>query len=143
MSWDVLILNAPPDVVSTGEFPQDFSSNLGSRDHILAEISGIFPDLDLNTLGWGLLNRGDFYIEIDFGEVDPVPYIALHIRGSENSISALKLLCEHTGWKAFDMTTGGFIQFDNDPSAGFRRWKTARDEYEAKLAEKVTGMKKL
>ncbi len=136
MSWDVLLLDAPIDVVSTGQFPGDFSSNLGSRDHVLAEITGLLPDLDLGTPGWGFLCRDGYYMEIDFGDADPVPYIALHIRGSENCISALKSICEHTGWKAFDMTTGGFIQFDSDPAAGFRKWKTARDEYEAGLIEK-------
>jgi len=136
MSWDVLILNAPPDVVSTGEFPKDFSSNLGSRDHVLGEISAILPDLDVNTPGWGFLNRGEYYIEIDFGDDDPVSSVALHIRGSENSISVIKTICEHTGWSAFDLTTGGFIQFDHDPAAGYRKWKAARDEYAKKLVEK-------
>ncbi len=141
MSWDVLLFKAPPEVVSIGIFPKDFSSNLGPREGIVADIAGVLPDLDLNTPGWGFLDRGDYYIEIGFGDVDPVSSVALHIRGSENSISVIRTICEHTGWNAFDLTTGAFIQFNHDPALGYRKWKAARDKFASSLTEKKTGLR--
>ena len=139
MSWDVLLLDAPPEVVSNGEFPKDFSSNLGSRDRVIAETTSVLPNLDLSTPGWGFLNGGDYYMEIGFGDEDedPVPCVALHVRGSEKAITVIQAICDHTGWQAFDMTTGAFIQFDNDPAAGYRKWKATRDTYAAKLSERT------
>jgi hypothetical protein len=36
-------------------------------------------------------------------------------------------LCEHTGWRALDISTGDFLDEAEDPATGLRGWRALRD----------------
>jgi len=58
----------------------------------------------------------------------------LHVRGSDGAIETIKAVCEASSWRAFDTTTGSFINFENDPASGLRQWRSYRDKVVAKIS---------
>ncbi len=51
----------------------------------------------------------------------------LHIRGSDEVIDAVRAICEATTCRAYDTTTDSFINFDQDPGYGLRKWRDFRN----------------
>jgi hypothetical protein len=109
MSWDVLLLSVPPGIATVDDSPEDFASELGPRAQVLSTLAALFPDLDLSDPTWGILAGDDFAIEFNIGDGDPVETIMLHVRGSNSTIHAIHYICERTGWRAFDTSTGDLL----------------------------------
>jgi hypothetical protein len=129
MSWDVLILNVPPEVSSVEELPDDFTSRLGSHEDVLKKIADAFPEIDLSDPTWGLLDGPDYSIEFNIGEKDPIDAIMLHVRGSDQALSAIETVCNVAeGWTAMDVGNGEFIDFSIGSATGFRNWRNFRDK---------------
>ena len=133
MSWDVLLMSVPPDITTTENLPNDFSSELGPLPQVLSTIAAILPDLNLANPEWGILEGDGFHMEFNIGQRDPVDTIMLHVRGGDGALRSIHRICEHTGWRALDTTTGDFINFAQDPTKGLRQWRTYRDRVVASL----------
>jgi hypothetical protein len=133
MSWDVILMSVPSVIVAVEDFPDDFSSELGPQPQVLSTIAAILPDLDLTDPTWGILDGDDFSIEFNIGDGDPVDTIMLHVRGGDSAIRAIQHICEHTGWRALDTSTGDFINFAEDPTEGLQQWRTYRNQVVASL----------
>ncbi len=52
----------------------------------------------------------------------------LHVRGEEDALAAIKKICDYTGWKALDCTSGDFIDFKHHPEDGFSTWREFKDD---------------
>jgi len=128
MSWDVFIMNVPADIVSATELPDDFSGELGSPEYVLAKLASIFPSINLTDPTWGGLDTEDGSIEFNIGSKDPIKTMMLHARGGNSVIGAIQMLCDQTGWRALDMTTGDFINFENNPAEGLKQWRSYKDK---------------
>jgi hypothetical protein len=123
ISWDVLLLSLSPNVTCPSEIPDDLVSNLGARAEIVSILKTTYPQMDLTDPGWGILEGNDFGIEFNIGEDDPISSIMLHVRGGKSAIDAIQRVCQNTGWRALDMTTGEFMDFSTNSSARKRQWR--------------------
>jgi hypothetical protein len=136
MSWDVLLMHVPSNVDSIHELPENFSSELGPRQEIVDILTRVFPNLDFSDPTWGHLRGRGFSIEFSIGEDTVIETIMLHVRGNDDAINSIQLLCEETGWRAFDTTIGEFINFNESPAAGLQQWRAFRDQVMASLEAK-------
>lgn len=126
MSWDV-ILSRTNDA--------NESVPLGSQLKVRAAITQVFPEVNCHDPHWLSLDEGDYSIEFNLGQAEPIAHIALHVRGHDTVINAIERLCNATGWHAFDTTTGADIDFNNSPAAGLQRWRSYRDQVFAHLRD--------
>jgi hypothetical protein len=133
MSWDVMLMGVPSNVVTVADFPDGFSSELGPKSQVLSTLAAILPELDLTDPTWAILDSDDFSIEFGIGDDDPVEIIMLHVRGGDSVIRTIQCICEHTGWRAFDTGTGDFINFAENPAEGLQKWRAFRDQIVASL----------
>jgi len=137
MSWDVILV---PNSVKSAEAID--SQTLGPKRTVIHQLKSVFPDINLSDLSWGTVDRRNYSIEFNFGEDNPSVQLMLHIRGNEEVIEALRALCDSSSWRAFDTTTGDFIDFERDPARGLNIWRGFRDqvasivETESSLAKK-------
>jgi hypothetical protein len=127
MSWDVILMNVLPDKTISYDFSDDLS-DLGPRSQVLSTLAALFPNIDFTDPMWGFLESDGYSIQFNIGDRDPVEMITLHIHGSDSVIGVIKQICEHTRWRAFDTTTGDFIDFEKQPAAGLTQWRTYRDK---------------
>ena len=134
MSWDVIILNLPPEIHSPADIRDDVLLDLGSKAEFLARLDGLFLSLAWRNPKWGSLAEPGFSIEFNIGEDDPVRSLMLHVRGSDGALGVIKHLCESTGWRALDFGEGKFIDLSTQP-AGLGRWRDYRDRV---LSETIT-----
>jgi hypothetical protein len=136
MSWDVELMRVPPDILSAADLSLDFVSELGPRDAILTILKDILPQIDLSKDSWGILDGEDFSIEFGIGDIDPISTITLYVRGNESVIAIIEKICNNTGWRAFDTTTGEFISFGQNAAEGLRRWRKSQEHVIADLESK-------
>jgi hypothetical protein len=57
----------------------------------------------------------------------------LHVRGGDSAIHTIQHICDQSGWRAIDTSTGDFINFTKDPAEGLRQWRTFRNQVVASL----------
>ncbi len=127
MSWDVLLMNAPPTLTTVHDFPDGFYSELGSRAEVLAILKSAVPGINLADPTWGTLEGRTFSIEFNIGRDNPIQALMLHVRGSDEAIKIIQRICEVSGWRALDTTLGAFIDFGHNPADGLRKWRKFRD----------------
>lgn len=133
LSWDVLLMQVPSNILRSQDLAKNFRSQLGPRPEILSILTQICPGIDFSDPGWGIFEGNDFSIEFNLGDTDPVESVMLHVRGSDNVISIIRNICEYTGWRALDTSIGDFIDFDRNPTTGLQQWRTFRDRVFASL----------
>ncbi len=109
------------------EIDDDSYSPLGSTSEVRQVLAKVLPDLDLGDPTWGILEGADFSIEFSIGEEEPCTSVMLHVRGSDEAITPIQVVCETSGWKALDCSDGEIIEFDSDPAQGLRSWREYRD----------------
>ena len=132
MSWDVLLFNITSDVTSLEQLGTQDPPELGPKSGVISMLREVFPDISFSDPNWAVVSRSSFSIEFNFGE-DPLQHLMLHVRGSDDAICAIRTICEVSNWRAFDMTTGDFINFNNDPARGLRKWRSFRDKVVAQM----------
>ena len=104
-----LAMTAGPDAIET-------APPLGSRRHVTALLTGVIPDVHLDTAG-RVLSRADGSIAIDLGAHDPVATAIVDARG-EAGVALVKEILLTTGWRAFAPKTGLFVTIDELASIG-------------------------
>ena len=136
MSYIVVLFNLPAHVLSIRDMPQDSDANpLGPRVAILTLLTHLFPDADLSDPTWVRLERDGFVIEFMVGAADPVESLGLRIHGSDQAIEVARVLCEYTGWRAYDTSLGDFIAFDDNPVEALGAWR----QYRGRVIEQTTS----
>lgn len=132
MSWLVVLAKLPDAFVSISDIPTDFVPEpLESRAAVLTVLAEVFPDADLTDPTWVQLNRPNYAIEFIVGDKEPVESLSFRPHGDDTLLEALQLLCERTGWRAIDTSSGDFINFNANPAQGLQAWRT--------YAQRVTG----
>jgi len=111
MSWDVLLIRIPPELISSLTLPSDFKSELGPRAEVISLLSKICPEASFADPDWGVLDGDGFSIEFDMGREDSVDTILLHIHGSGKAVEVIQKVCQMTGWSAMDIAHSDFIDF--------------------------------
>ena len=112
MSWDIFIQDLPGTAKSVAEIPDDFSpAPIGSRADLIGTITSVAPDADFSDPVWGILNgpNGEYAIEINIGECDPVESITLHVRGGDASVVQVASILAALNLRAIDSSTGDFF----------------------------------
>lgn len=57
MSWDLFVMNLPPEIKSSKDIPRDFNpSPIGPRSEIIAKISALYPECDFSDPTWEYSN---------------------------------------------------------------------------------------
>jgi hypothetical protein len=113
---------------STAALPKDFTPEpLGPPDHVRKRLRDVLPGIDFADPSWGVLDGPGWSIEFSVGRTETVDSVMLHVRGSDDSISAVRAAGEALDAKALDFSTGEFLKFDEDPAAGLRAWRAFRD----------------
>ena len=128
MSWDVILLDLPPEVTSISELEDDFGSELGPVAAVRGTLVRLFPQIDFTDPEWGILEAEDYSIEFSVDADDPCTSIMLHVRGTENALEPIRRVCAETGWKAFDCSDGELMDWDGDPGRGLREWRAYRTQ---------------
>jgi hypothetical protein len=105
----------------------------------VATLAQIIPEIEFTNLSWDIFVTGEFSIEFDIGDEDHVSSILLLIRGSDVAIEAVRRICEHTGWRAFDTSMKEYIDFDATPGRGRRQWPAFRDNAMASYAAQAVN----
>ncbi|HEX5782302.1 MAG TPA: hypothetical protein VFX80_10280 [Solirubrobacteraceae bacterium] len=124
MSWDLLIMAAPPGVRM--EDTKEEQLRLGTRDEVVAAVRAALPQSELE--GRYLRVEGDTYaIELNLGDEEHVNGLGVRAQGDEATVEVLQRLCAHTGWRALDYSTGDFLDESEDPATGLRGWRALRD----------------
>ncbi|MDR0525812.1 MAG: hypothetical protein LBG90_08090 [Spirochaetaceae bacterium] len=87
------------------------------------EIKKIFPYINSNDENWLILDEETFSIEFNVGEDDPINNIMLHVRGEDEALKAIGLVCKKINLQAFDTTESKIIDFDKETNEGFTQWR--------------------
>jgi hypothetical protein len=125
MSWDVILYNISSNITSLDQFDPESPPLLGTKSNVINILKKVFPDISFTDPNWAGVSRPGFSIEFNFGKENllVLDHLMLHIRGGNEVIESLKALCEITHWRVFDLTTGNFINFENDPTRGLQIWR--------------------
>src|ERR1051326_2575223 len=131
MSWDVLIVKAPPSITSARELPISYfdepTETLGPAEKIREIIADVCASVDtFEETKFGATLEGDGYVgEISLDAVhEPTRSLWFHVRGigGAAAIPILGDLCEQSRGRAYDTSVGEFIDFANHPATGFYAW---------------------
>jgi len=117
----------PTGISSPEDLPEDYESQLGSRETVRAVLADLLPDADFSDENWVRLKTADFVIEFILGSRDPVTTLGLRINGSDGALATVRTLCEHTGWRAYDTSMADFIDFAKYPERGLQAWRGYKD----------------
>jgi hypothetical protein len=130
MSWDIYVLDFPPDIETPGDVPEDFRPGpLMSREALIEGISELVPGADFSDPTWGRLDGPDYSIEVNIGEDDPVESFALQVSGGDRAVGVVADILDHFRLRAIDTGSedGGF--FDREGSVDqLRAWRAYRDQ---------------
>jgi len=130
MSWDIVILDFPPDAVTVADLSgRDFKPGpLGPRNDLIARIREILPEADFKNPSWGVLDSEDFSIEFNMGRKETCDMISLYVRGGGHTAMVIvaKLL-QHLKLRGIDCQTSEFFRYDAAEES-FRKWQKYRDQ---------------
>jgi hypothetical protein len=140
MSWDVIVLDLPPEMTSKDPLPKNYERRpLGSCSDLIAKICAIFPNTDFSDPSYGILRLPGCHIEFDMGmrSAETVDYIAMHVRGGKECPDVVAHILDGLKMRAIDASTSHV--FEQDPalrSRGFDRWQSFRSHVENLLDNK-------
>lgn len=128
MSWDVFIQHLPPEARHVADIPDEYEGEiLGTRDEVIGKIRAKFPDADFSDPSWGTLVRDDYSIDICVNGEEAATAITLHVRGSDEAVSAVNTIIDAVGAQALDSWTGEIYEPDIALHS-IRRWRAYLEE---------------
>lgn len=128
MSWDVIVHRFPRDIETIDQLPDSFKAPaIGSRAEVAQSLRTIFPHADISNSSWPIINGNGYSIEFDMGCEESCDGFMLHVRGGEEALGAIMQIAKHFNARAFDTTSGEFLDRMQDSGSGFRQWREYRD----------------
>lgn len=125
MCWEIILMNLQLSAFEERDNHLKIKSNLGGREEVIKKIVEILPMIQFDGATEGIVDEEDLYVEVKIDTEDPVPRISMIFDAGEEAgiLRILRRIQEKSQWQAFDTVTNQFIDFKNDPLAGFRRLK--------------------
>lgn len=134
MSWDIHFQDFP-DVASIDEIPDDYvPKSIGTRSEIIERIKSAFPQANFTEMGWGVIDGGEWSIEINVGEEEDCEGFMLHVRGGGDAITAVERIAEATGIRGIDIQTSQFFTPESAMES-FKVWQEYRDQAVSGVSE--------
>ncbi len=134
MSWDILVLNFPPDIKLFEDLPEGFAfTALGKRADLIAKILEVAPSADFSDPSWGSLQGENWDIEINLGKEEETDSFMFHVRGGDGAVGAVGTILDHLGLRAYDIERQGFFVADADALKSFQTWRSYRDHVAERL----------
>lgn len=128
MSWDIVLLKEKMNL----EIQNQKLVSIGKRDVLIEKLVKVVPTIDFQNKSWGVLNQKNFSIDFNMGDNKNIDCIMLHVRGNNDSLPVIKLICEKLEIYAYDCS-GSMeepMNFSNieDIRESFSNWQKYRDQ---------------
>ncbi|MFE7958506.1 hypothetical protein [Streptomyces sp. NPDC057413] len=126
MSWDILLLPLPADIVSIDDLPAEHEPPpIGSRSSVHEALRSAVSEIDLTDPTWGEVLGPTWVIELGIGEDDPVESVMLHVRGGgDDVLPVIFRMSQVLGCRPFDCSTGELLA--DDSRAGWTAFQAFR-----------------
>jgi hypothetical protein len=129
VSWDLYVLNFPPDAASMADIPADHDYDIGMARSVLIErIKEVVPEADFADPGWGRIELPDASIEVNIGDDDPVPSFALMVHDGSMAAGVVADILDHLGLRAADGDSESGFFDRGGAEASFATWRAYRDQ---------------
>ncbi|MFJ2717964.1 hypothetical protein [Streptomyces sp. NPDC087437] len=127
MSWDLLVLTAPPEFMSVGDFPDDFEAEpLGTHEEVKAALCDRLPGIEFSEPAWGRLSGPTWSMHLNLGSRTPVDSIMLHVRGAgDDVLQTLFEIADAVRCRVIDISDGEFLA--KDAPSSWRAFQAYRD----------------
>jgi hypothetical protein len=141
MSWDAWIykldtLPSPSD--QEWERLPERMRPLGSREEVEGAIAALPYASGWENEATAWLNGDGYTLWLTLWPVEAAPEqverISTSVYGDGDPLAPLAALCRPRAWSVLDLTTGGWLDW-NQPRSGFERWRAVRDRYTQALGE--------
>jgi hypothetical protein len=130
VSWDVFIMQFPPEAGAIDEIPDDWDPpSLGTGRDVRGVLAKVLPGIEYSSNGWGDYEGPDFSISTPVNEADdsPVTGVSLFIHGdSEAAAPAALADADALKARAFETGSGDFLTADSARPA-LDAWRAYRD----------------
>jgi hypothetical protein len=130
VSWDVFIMQFPPEAGAIDEIPDDWDPpSVGTGRDVRGVLSKVLPGIEFSPDGWGDYEGPGFSISTPVSEADdsPVTGVSLFIHGdSEAAAPAALAVADALKARAFETGSGDFLTADSARSA-LDAWRAYRD----------------
>ena len=124
MSWDIFVHDFPDGAQTPKDIPSDFKpAAIGLRSDLIAKIQTLVPTANFSDPSWGLIDGGDWAIEVNIGEVEKCNGFALHVRGGELAVPVIAAILDHLNLRGIDAQAGEFFQAGPEALESFRMWR--------------------
>jgi hypothetical protein len=129
MSWDIFVQDFPRAARSVADIPDSFvPAPIGRRAEIIEKILEIVPIADFSDPAWGIIDGGDWSIEVNIGADETCSGLALHVRGGDAAVGVVALILDRLGHRAIDSHSGEFFVAGPTAIESFRQWREYRDQ---------------
>jgi hypothetical protein len=129
MSWDVFVQDFPSHAKTVAEIPDDFQpAPIGRRSDLIRKILQVVPTADFSNPAWGLIDGGDWSMEVNMGGEEDCDGFALHVRGGDVAVGVVAAILEKLGLRALNSQTGEFFVAGAGSVASFQKWRAYRDQ---------------
>jgi len=129
MSWDLFAMNFPSEARSMDDIPSDFKPEpLGSRATLIHRIQEVVPTANFSDPTWGVIDGGDWSIEVNLGSEEECTDFALHVRGNDDVVGVVADILAHLKVRAFDPQTCEFFALNAEGLESLRKWRAYRDK---------------
>ncbi|MEU2825292.1 hypothetical protein ABZ763_24245 [Streptomyces bacillaris] len=130
MSWDVFIMQFPPEAGAIDEIPEDWDPpSLGTGRDVRGVLAKVLTGIEYSPNGWGDYEGPGFSISTPVNEADdaPVAGVSLLIHGdTEAAVPAALAVADALKARAFETGSGDFLAAESARSA-WDAWCAYRD----------------
>ena len=125
-NWDIILMRMDASVNLVEELSGNIEAPLGSRAEVLFFLEGLLPEADFSDPARASYHAPGYSIEFDLGDEDIVETLTVRLYGEETALVQLQRMCILSGWRALNMSTGTFIDFQQSLSLISRRGRKPR-----------------
>ncbi len=129
MSWDILVFDFPRNAATVADIPADFTHGLiGTRQAMIEKIKEVVPTANFSDPAWGLIDGGDWSVEVNMGKEEECNGLAFHVRGGDGAAGVVAAILQHLNLRAVDSQTGDFFVPGPKALESFGQWRRYRDQ---------------
>ena len=99
----------------------------GTRSEVIAKIKEVVPTANFSDPSWGLIDGGNWSVEVNIGDDEVCNGFALHVRGGDEAVGAIAAILQRIDLRAVVPGTDEFLVAGPKAIASFARWRAYRD----------------